>query len=83
MGCLDKAVGHLIDQPEPGSHITDIAWSGKVPDGLDVLVRRLDPLGSDGEPGKVNSFSCKGKLLRREDHPILVSVGQNGADSEE
>ena len=48
----------------PRTDLTNIAGSWKVPDGLDVPVSWLDPLGCDYETGELHSFPGEVELLR-------------------
>ena len=74
---LDEAVSHLVDEAKPCTDLANIVWSWKVPDGLNVLVSRLDPLGCDYKPSELHSFFSEVELLRREHHPILVAMGHD------
>ena len=41
--CLDKSVSYLVYETKPTAHITNVGWGREVPDGLHILVGRLDP----------------------------------------
>ena len=41
--CFDETVGNLIDETEPTANLANVGRSGEIPNGLHVLVRRLDP----------------------------------------
>ena len=74
---LDKAVGHLIYESKPASHLTNIGGCWEVSDGLNILVRRLDPLHGDLEARKLHGLLSKHELVRGEYHSVLVEVGQH------
>jgi hypothetical protein len=69
--CLDEAVGHLINQAEPASRLTNIGGCWEVPDGLNVFVCRLDPLLGDLEPSELHGLLGEHKLVRGEYHPVV------------
>ena len=64
VGRLDKAVRHLVDEPEPGADLTDVGWGGEDADRLDVPGCRPDPIQGNLKAGKFHIFSCKGELFR-------------------